>query len=92
MKLLSEKEINKKLKNLNGWYFSNGSVKKKFKTKGYPQTVGLVTSVAALCQQFDHHPDYILMKYSEVEISFSTHSTGGVTDKDMQIAEEIEKL
>jgi 4a-hydroxytetrahydrobiopterin dehydratase len=68
------------------------SIKKLFKTKGFPQTMGLATSIGALCQQHDHHPDYLTMKYASVEVSFSTHSAGGITQKDLNIAKEIESL
>ncbi len=92
MTKLKENQIIEKLKSLNGWYIDNNSLKKKFKTKAFPQTLGLVTEIGALCQQFDHHPDYLILKYSEIEVSFSTHSVGGLTDKDFNIAKQIDLL
>lgn len=89
---LTENQITEKLKSLNGWYIENNSLKKKFKTKGFPQTLGLVAEIGALCQQFDHHPDYLTLKYSEVEVSFSTHSIGGLSEKDFDIAKQIDLL
>jgi len=68
------------------------SLRKSFKTKGFPQTMGLVTAIGALCQQHDHHPDYLTMKYSDVEVSFSTHSAKGITMKDIDIAKDINTL
>lgn len=89
---LSEEEILQKLKSLPGWEFSGGSIKKTFKTAHYPATMGFVTAVGGFCQKHNHHPDYILMKFREAEVSFSTHSAGGVTEKDFFLAEEIEKI
>ena len=92
MTKLTENQITKKLNTLNDWYLENNSIKKKFKTKGFPQTMGLVAEIGALCQQFDHHPDYLTLKYSEVEVSFSTHSVGGLSEKDFEIAKQIDLL
>ena len=89
---LSLEEIHQKLKNLKGWSCEEGSIKKTFKTSSYPATMGFVTSVGGICQRLNHHPDYILMKYKEIEVSFSTHSAGGITQKDIETAEEIEKI
>ena len=88
----SKEEIIEKLKNIDGWYLENNSIKKKFKTNSFPETLGLVTAIGALCQQFDHHPDYLTMKYAEIEVSFSTHSAGGVSEKDFEIAKHINLL
>jgi 4a-hydroxytetrahydrobiopterin dehydratase len=92
MKKLTVEKIAKSLKSLKGWKYENGSIKKVFKTKGFPQTLGLVSEIGALCQQFDHHPDYLTLKYAEVEVSFSTHSVGGVSEKDIEITKQIELL
>lgn len=92
MTKLAENQITDNLKSLTGWYRENNSIKKVFKTKGFPQTMGLVAEIGALCQQLDHHPDYLTLKYSEVEVSFSTHSVGGLSEKDFEIAKQIELL
>lgn len=84
--------VAEKLKELKGWHPEGESIKKIFKTKGFPATMGLVSIIGAICQQFDHHPDYMLVKYSEVEVAFSTHSAGGITEKDIEIAIEINKF
>lgn len=92
MAKLTEEQITQELSSLDGWERSGDSIVKKFKTGGFPQTMGLSTAIGALCQQHDHHPDYMTLKYSEVEVSFSTHSEGGITEKDINIAKDIQKL
>jgi 4a-hydroxytetrahydrobiopterin dehydratase len=92
MAKLTENQISENLKSLKGWTLQDGSIKKVFKTKGFPQTLGLVSEIGALCQQVDHHPDYLTLKYAEVEVSFSTHSVGGLSAKDFEIAELIDSL
>ena len=92
MKKLTEEEVSEELKKISSWTAEGNSIRKIFKTEGFPQTMGLVTAICGLCQQFDHHPDYLTLKYSSVEVSFSTHSAGGLTLKDFEIALEINKL
>jgi len=87
----SPQEIEKHLKSLPGWKYQDGSIKKVFKTRGYPATMGFVTAVCGLCQRHNHHPDYILMKFKEVELSFSTHAAQGVTEYDIRLASEIQE-
>ena len=53
--------------------------------------MGFVTKVAILAESVDHHPD-ILIEYSKVTITLSTHSEGGLTEKDFNLASEIEDV
>ena len=73
-----------------GWKIVDKAIVKVFKTKNFPQTMALVTGICGLCQQHDHHPDYLTLKYAEVKVSFSTHTAGGITQKDIDIALDIE--
>ncbi|MGA2668105.1 MAG: 4a-hydroxytetrahydrobiopterin dehydratase [Ignavibacteria bacterium] len=89
---LSKDVIEENLKKLPGWRFQDNCIKKVFNTQNYPSTMGFVTAVGAISQKHNHHPDYILMKYKEVEVSFSTHSAGGITQKDIDVAADIEGI
>lgn len=91
MKLDKEK-IEEELGKLEGWEVKGDSIMKVYKTKGYAHTLGIAMAIGSICQQFDHHPDYMTLKYAEIEVSFSTHSEGGITGKDINIAKEIETL
>jgi 4a-hydroxytetrahydrobiopterin dehydratase len=92
MEKLTDSQISKALKELPGWSYENGSIKKTFKTQNYPATMGFVAAIGGFCQKRNHHPDYVIMKYKEVEVSFSTHSAGGVTQNDIEIAKDMEKI
>jgi 4a-hydroxytetrahydrobiopterin dehydratase len=92
MEKLSEKQITDALAQLPGWAYENGSIKKTYKTQNYPATMGFVAAVGGFCQKRNHHPDYVLMKFKEVEVSFSTHSAGGITQNDIDIAGDLEKI
>lgn len=89
---LSEAKIKECLIELPGWSYENGTIKKIFKTRNYACTMGFVTSIGSFAQKHNHHPDYILMKFKEAEVSFSTHSAGGVTENDIKLAKEIESI
>ena len=89
---LSDKEVSEQLLSLPGWKYEGGSIKKTYQTKHFPGTMGFVTAVGGFCQKANHHPDYVTMKYKEVEVSFSTHSAGGITMNDINIAKEIETI
>lgn len=89
---LDNKKIKEEMGKLRGWKKKGDSIEKVFKTKGYSHTLALAVGIGALCQQFDHHPDYMTLKYDEIKVSFSTHSEGGITEKDLNIAKEIELL
>ncbi len=84
---LTPKEVKESLKNLKGWKLKGSSLVKIFKTKGFPQTMGLATAIGSLCQQYDHHPDYLTMKYSLVEVSFSSHDVKGISLRDIKSRE-----
>ncbi len=88
---LTAEQIRSYLKDLSGWRSEDGSIKKTFQTRNFPATMGFVAAVCGLCQRQNHHPDYILMKFKEVEVAFSTHSVGGVTQHDIDIAKAIEE-
>ncbi len=92
MNKLTDEEIAKALKELSGWEYKKGSIVKTYSTQNFPSTMGFVTAIGGFCQRRNHHPDYIHMKFKEIEVSFSTHSAGGITQNDIDIAGDIEKI
>ena len=92
MEKLTSEQIDVALKELPGWSYENGSIKKTYATQHYPATMAFVAAIGGFCQRRNHHPDYVLMKYREVEVSFSTHSVGGITQNDIDIAKDIDKI
>ncbi|MCZ6685100.1 MAG: 4a-hydroxytetrahydrobiopterin dehydratase, partial [Candidatus Dadabacteria bacterium] len=74
-----------------GWGQEGNQIVKQFKFKNFIQSIGFVSKVAMLAERVDHHPD-ILIQYSKVTITLSTHSEGGLTDKDFNLASEIQKV
>ncbi|MEE9194087.1 MAG: 4a-hydroxytetrahydrobiopterin dehydratase [Thermodesulfobacteriota bacterium] len=89
MGLLNDTEINNKLSGLNGWERAGNEIVKSFKFANFIASIGFVNKIAILSEKADHHPD-ILIQYSNVKITLSTHSEGGLTEKDFNLAGEIE--
>ena len=90
MALLTGNEIAEGLSSLEGWGQDGNQITKQFKFKNFVESMGFVTKVAILAERVDHHPD-ILIEYSRVTIALSTHSEGGLTEKDFSLASEIQE-
>lgn len=89
MALLDNTQISEKLSSLTGWERTGNEIVKSYKSKDFIASIGFVNKIAILAEKADHHPD-ILIQYSSVKITLSTHSEGGITEKDFNLAAEIE--
>jgi 4a-hydroxytetrahydrobiopterin dehydratase len=65
------------------------SIHQSFKFKTFMEAWSFMTHVALLAEKMDHHPDWS-NAYNKVEISLSSHDAGGVTEKDIKLATEID--
>ncbi len=87
---LAEADIIQQLDALPGWGGDTTSLKKQFKFADHITAMGFVNRVALCAEAMDHHPDMRIV-YNTVDIVLSTHDAGGVTAKDMQLAQKIEQ-
>ncbi len=92
MSLLTENEVRNKLSNFVGWSYSSNQISKEFKLANFKEALAFVNKVGETAEAMDHHPDILMHSWNKVKISISTHSEGGVTTKDFQLAEKIESL
>jgi 4a-hydroxytetrahydrobiopterin dehydratase len=92
MSLLNGSEIINKLKSLNDWIYSNKKISKEYKMNDFKEALAFVNKVGDAAETMDHHPDILMHSWNKVNITISTHSAGGVTNKDFQLAEKIESL
>jgi 4a-hydroxytetrahydrobiopterin dehydratase len=76
----------------NGWKLENNILTKRFELENFMACVKMVNQVAELAETANHHPDLKIENYKEVTISLTTHSEGKVTQKDVELAKEIEEL
>jgi len=92
MKKLTQAEIAKNINNLSsGWTHSGDAITLEFVFDDFITAFGFMTSVALLAEKLDHHPNWQNV-YNKVSISLSTHEAGGLTEKDFELAEEIDNL
>jgi len=88
---LSKAEIHERLKKMPGWSQAGKAIHKKFTFKSFMPAMGFVNQVAEAAEAAQHHPD-ITINYSIVTISLSTHSEGGVTERDFDLARQIDGI
>lgn len=90
---LSKVEIEDRLKNLSGWVYDEGAnaIVKNFKFKNFSEAMAFVLRVAFEAEKLDHHPD-ILIEYNRVRLTLKTHSEGGLTEKDFELAGRVDKI
>ena len=91
MALLTEKEVEAGLKAATGWKKEGAEISKTFIFDGFARSMGFVQSVALLAEKANHHPD-IDIRWNKVTLRLSTHSAGGLTSKDFDLAEQINAL
>jgi 4a-hydroxytetrahydrobiopterin dehydratase len=87
----SESEVLPRLVFIEGWTFKQDAIHKFFVFKNFVQAFSFITAVALVAEKMDHHPDWS-NSWNTVSISLSTHSRGGVTDKDLELANIINGL
>lgn len=90
-KLLTAPEIKAHLKRLKGWNHEGKFVTKAFEFDKFMDGIAFVNRVAEVAEEQEHHPD-INIRYTTVKLSIQTHSEGGVTEWDIELASAIEKM
>ena len=86
---LTTTEIQQRLKQLDGWRLEDTTIKKQYVFESFMPAIRFVNRVAELAEAADHHPD-ITINYRKVTMALSTHSAGGLTQKDFTLAKKIE--
>jgi 4a-hydroxytetrahydrobiopterin dehydratase len=90
-KLLSDAEIKSRLKVLNGWKHEGKFITSTFEFDHFMDAIAFVNEVAEAAEREEHHPD-INIRYTTVKLSIQTHSEGGVTEWDIDLARAIDVL
>jgi len=90
MAKLTEAEIKRQLSGLLGWALESGVLKKEFKFKSFDEAMKFMNTLAIVAQKLNHHPDWS-NSYNKVFISLTTHSAGGITQKDFEFAKAADK-
>jgi 4a-hydroxytetrahydrobiopterin dehydratase len=91
MALLSDEEIEARLGELDGWTRSGDAIEKSYGRGDFVGSVEFVKSVVEPAEDMGHHPD-LAISWSEVTVTISTHSEGGLTANDFELAKKIDAL
>jgi 4a-hydroxytetrahydrobiopterin dehydratase len=90
MKLSSE-AVAIELSELHGWQYQGDRISKIFSFTDFVEAFGFMSRVALCAERANHHPDWS-NSYRTVEITLTTHSEGGITQKDINLARQIDSL
>jgi 4a-hydroxytetrahydrobiopterin dehydratase len=91
MAKLSEPEVLARMPSAKGWERHGDMLVRSWQFPSFRRALEFVNQVAALAEKADHHPD-IILSYRKVRLELSTHSDGGLTERDFRFASEINAL
>jgi 4a-hydroxytetrahydrobiopterin dehydratase len=91
MAVLTDSEIESRLSQLPGWERSGGSIVRSFDRGDFVGAVRFVDSLVPAAEEMGHHPD-VEISWSRVTLTLSTHSEGGLTANDFELAAKIDAL
>ncbi len=81
------------LAKLEGWTEVDGrdAISRKFTFKDFNEAFGFMARAALIAEKLDHHPEWFNV-YNRVEVTLATHDAGGVTERDLKLAQEMNRL
>lgn len=91
MAILSIDEIHTHLTRLPGWSLKDNAIEKEWNFKDFNEALGFINKIGDIAEIHNHHPE-LYNVYSKVKLRFNTHDEGGITQKDIKIATEINTI
>lgn len=91
MDKLGDPEIESRLADLEGWERAGDAIRKAFERNDFVGSVDFARSIVGPAEEMGHHPD-LSISWDTVEVTITTHSEGGLTEKDFELAERIDGL
>jgi 4a-hydroxytetrahydrobiopterin dehydratase len=88
---LSDIAIQRELGNLPGWSRRGDVITKTYQFRTFMAGIDFVVAVAKAAEAADHHPD-IDIRYTKIVCALSTHSAGGITQNDLELAKQMERI
>jgi 4a-hydroxytetrahydrobiopterin dehydratase len=86
---LNETQINQSLSQIGEWRRDGNTLVRDFKFENFKRAIDFVNRIAAEAEALDHHPDILVHGWNNVRLSVTTHSEGGLTEKDFNLANRI---
>ena len=91
MAVLTDTEVKQSLGKLRGWQQSGKAIQRVYEFPDFKAAMQFVNTVADAAEQANHHPD-IDIRYNKVTLALVSHDSGGVTERDVRMAEKINQL
>ena len=89
--LIKASELKERMKKVPEWELEKKHIERTFEFDDFADAIDFVNAVAEVAEEEEHHPD-IDIRYGKVILRLSTHSEGGLTDMDFEVAEKIDTL
>jgi 4a-hydroxytetrahydrobiopterin dehydratase len=91
MARLSDEEIDDRLSGLDGWERDGDAIRRQFELDDFKGSVDFVNRLTPEAEDMNHHPD-LAISWNKVTVSITTHSEGGLTENDFELAGRISRL
>ena len=88
--ILTDKQLEQFLDDHTGWTLREGKLHREFLFDDFPAAFAFMTAVALVAEKHDHHPEWCNV-YNQVRVDLVTHDAGGITAKDVSLAEAMER-
>jgi 4a-hydroxytetrahydrobiopterin dehydratase len=91
MPLLSDHDVETRLEGLQGWHRDGDAIVREFKFDDFVGSVDFVNRLTPIAEEMNHHPD-LAISWNKVTATLSTHSEGGLTENDFELAGKIDAV
>jgi 4a-hydroxytetrahydrobiopterin dehydratase len=91
MPLLSDEEVEGRLADLSGWERDGDAIRKSFKRGDFKGSVDFINEITPIAEDMNHHPD-LEVSWDTVTVTITTHSEGGLTENDFELASKIDAI
>ncbi|HLV62983.1 4a-hydroxytetrahydrobiopterin dehydratase [Galbibacter sp.] len=91
LKTYTEQEIQQRILKFEYWEYNEGYLVTSLDFKNFPDAFATMTRIAFEAERLNHHPDWS-NTYNNLSIQLRTHDSNGITDKDFELAAQIEKI
>jgi len=89
--LVTPAQIQRLRRTIPDWKIASAELSRQFNFENFYETMAFVNAVAWIANQQDHHPD-LAVTYNKCIVNFSTHSVGGLSEKDFECARQVDEL
>ena len=91
MARLTDEEIEERLAEVEGWERDGDAIRQRFRFEDFQGSIDFVNRLTPEAEEMNHHPD-LAISWNEVTVTISTHSEGGLTANDFELARRIEQV